>query len=235
MNIIFLTILSAAELSALLLSLKVAILSAVISLPFAVFAGWFLGRKQFRLKAFIEAFLHIPMVMPPVTTGYILLLVFGANGILGEYLLNNFGIKLAFNFEAAVLASIIVSFPLAVRAVKQAVEMVDEKYEDAASLLGAGRLKVFLSITIPLAFPGILSGFVLSFTRSLGEFGATITFAGNIFGETRTIPLALFSSMQTPGKEAEALRFMLISVGLSFIAMFASELINRRIIKRNRK
>jgi len=220
--------LSSAEWSALAISLRVSLLCALISLPFAVVLGWLLARKNFRLKPIFEAFLHVPMVMPPVTTGYLLLLVFGANGLFGQFLNEYFGIRIAFSFSAAVIASVIVSFPLAVRAVKQAVEMVDERLEDAGAILGAGRLKVFFTITVPLAFPGILSGFLLSFTRSLGEFGATITFAGNVFGETRTIPLALFSAMQTPGKEGEAFRLMLLSIIISFVAMLVSELVNRR-------
>lgn len=219
------------ELSALAISLKVALLCAFISLPLAVIAGWFLARKDFRLKSVIEAILHIPMVMPPVTTGYILLIVLGSNGLLGNFLLENFGIRIAFNFEAAVLASVIVSFPLAARAVKQAIEMVDKQLEDAAAILGAGKWRIFFTITLPLSLPGLVSGFLLSFTRSLGEFGATITFAGNIFGETRTIPLALFSAMQTPGKENEAFRLMLISIVISFVAMLASELVNKRYLK----
>lgn len=215
------------EWSALAVSLKVSLLCAFLSLPFAVLAGWLLARKEFRGKAVVEAFLHVPMVMPPVTTGYLLLLMFGTNGLLGSWL-ETLGIRIAFSFDAAVLASIIVSFPLAVRAVKQAVEMVDKRLEDAAEILGASRWRIFFAVTVPLAFPGILSGFLLSFTRSLGEFGATITFAGNIFGETRTIPLALFSAMQTPGKESEAFRLMLLSIVISFIAMLVSELVNRR-------
>lgn len=215
------------EWSALVVSLKVSLLCAFLSLPFAVLAGWLLARKEFKAKAVVEAFLHVPMVMPPVTTGYLLLLMFGTNGLLGSWL-ETLGIRIAFSFEAAVLASIIVSFPLAVRAVKQAVEMVDKRLEDAAEILGASRWRIFFAVTVPLAFPGILSGFLLSFTRSLGEFGATITFAGNIFGETRTIPLALFSAMQTPGKESEAFRLMLLSIVISFVAMLASELVNRR-------
>ena len=214
-----------------MISAKVSLLAAFVSLPFAVLAGWLLARKDFKLKAVFEAFLHIPMVIPPVTTGYVLLLIFGTNGFLGHFLEEQFGVKIAFRFTAAVLASVIVSFPLAVRAVKQAIEMIDKRLEDAAEILGASRIKVFFSITAPLAFPGILSGFLLSFTRSLGEFGATITFAGNIFEETRTIPLALFSAMQTPGKETEAFRLMLLSVSISFIAILASELVNRRYLK----
>ncbi|MCW0481717.1 molybdate ABC transporter permease subunit [Gaoshiqia sediminis] len=220
--------LSEAELSALLVSIRVALFCAFVSLPVAIWLGWFLARKNFRLKPVIEAVLHIPMVMPPVTTGYILLIVLGMNGLLGRFLEDQFGLRIAFTFPAAVIASVIVSLPLAVRAVKQAVEMVDKRLEDAAEILGADNLKVFFTITAPLAFPGILSGFLLSFTRSLGEFGATITFAGNTFGETRTIPLALFSAMQTPGKEGEAFRLMVISIVISFIAMLVSELVNRR-------
>ena len=233
MKTLLFILVSDAELSALIISVKVALLCAFISLPIAVITGWFLARKNFRLKPVLEATMHIPMVLPPVTTGYILLLIFGNNGLLGKYLYETFGIKIAFTFGAAVLASIIVAFPLVVRAVKQAIEMVDKRYEDAAGILGASRLRIFFTITVPLAFPGILSGFILSFTRSLGEFGATITFAGNIFGETRTIPLALFSSMQTPGKETEALRFMIISVVISFVAMLASEIVNRKYLKKN--
>ncbi|MGQ8337001.1 molybdate ABC transporter permease subunit [Sunxiuqinia sp. A32] len=223
--------LTGSEWSALAISVRVSLLCAFISLPFAIILGWLLARKDFKLKAFFEAFLHIPMVMPPVTTGYVLLLVFGTNGIMGHFLEETFGIKIAFSFPAAVVASIIVSFPLAVRAVKQAVEMVDKQLEDAAEILGASRFKVLFTITIPLALPGVISGFLLSFTRSLGEFGATITFAGNIYGETRTIPLALFSAMQTPGKESEAFRLMIISIVISFIAMLASEIVARRYLK----
>lgn len=221
-------ILSEVEISALILSVKVALLSAVLSLPLVVFTGWFLARVNFRMKPFVEALLHIPMVMPPVTTGYALLLVFGTNGWIGRFLEQHFDLRIAFSFTAVVLASVVVSFPLAVRAVKQAVEMVDQQLEDAAEILGAGRVKVFLTITLPLSFPGILSGFLLSFTRSLGEFGATVTFAGNILGETRTIPLALFSAMQTPGKEGEAFRLMALSILISFVAMLFSEFVNRR-------
>lgn len=226
--------LSEAEQMALGISLKVAVFSAVISLPVAIVIGGWLARKNFRLKPLVEALLHVPMVLPPVTTGYILLLVFGNNGLLGKFLNETFGIKIAFSFGAAVLASIIVAFPLVVRAVKQAIEMIDVRYEEAAAMLGANRLKIWFTIILPLAMPGVISGFLLSFTRSLGEFGATITFAGNLFGETRTIPLALFSSMQSPGRESEAFRFMLISVGLSFIAMLASELLNRWFIKKKK-
>lgn len=232
-NFLFIGILDT-EWSALYLSLRVALLCAFISLPVALVTGWFFARRNFRLKPFLEATMHIPMVLPPVTTGYILLLIFGNNGLLGKYLYETFGIKIAFTFGAAVLASIIVSFPLVVRAIKQAIEMVDKRYEDAAGILGAGRIRIFFTITVPLALPGIISGFLLSFTRSLGEFGATITFAGNIFGETRTIPLALFSAMQSPGHESEALRFMIISVVISFVAMLASEIVNRKYLNRNK-
>ncbi len=231
MNTLLYIGLSEIEISALAISLKVALLCAIISIPFAVLIGWLLARKDFKLKPIVEAFLHVPMVMPPVTTGYILLIILGANGLLGNFLQKEFGIRIAFNFAAAVLASVVVSLPLAIRAIKQAIEMVDKRFEDAASILGAGRWRIFFTITLPLSFPGLVSGFLLSFTRSLGEFGATITFAGNIFGETQTIPLALFSAMQTPGKENEAFRLMLISIVISFIAMLASELVNRRYLK----
>ena len=231
MNTLLYIGLSEIEISALAISLKVALLCAIVSMPLAVMIGWFLARKDFKLKSVIEAFLHIPMVMPPVTTGYILLIILGTNGLLGSFLQEKFGIRIAFNFAAAVLASVVVSLPLAIRAIKQAIEMVDKRLEDAASIMGAGRWRIFFTITLPLSLPGLISGFLLSFTRSLGEFGATITFAGNIFGETQTIPLALFSAMQTPGREHEAFRLMIISVVISFIAMLASELVNRRYLK----
>ncbi|PTN03154.1 molybdate ABC transporter permease subunit [Mangrovibacterium marinum] len=219
---------TASELEAIKLSVGVAVYSSVISLPFALFIGYYLARKQFPGKALVESIIHLPLVMPPVTTGYLLLLILGTRGFIGQWLYAAFGLKLAFTFEAAVIASVFVSFPLIVRSIRTAIEMVDPGLEDASRILGAGRLKTFFRITVPLAAPGIVSGTILAFARSLGEFGATITFAGNIAGETQTLPLAVFAYMQVPGKEMETLRLVLISVLISLVAMALSELYIRK-------
>lgn len=205
------------------LSLKVAIYTSVIALPIAIIIGYFLARKSFRGKAIIEAILHLPMVMPPVTTGYLLLILLGSNSMIGQFLKSTFDIKIAFSFEAAVIASALVSFPLIMRSVKVAMEMVDPKLEQASQTLGASPIQTFIYITLPLAFPGILGGFVLAFARSLGEFGATMTFAGNIAGETRTLPLAIYAKMQVPGQESETFYLVGISVLISFAAIIGSE------------
>ena len=220
------------ELQAIGLSIRVATMCAIISLPFAVGTGWLLARKRFPGKWFVEGFVQFPLVLPPVTVGYILLIIFGSRGIAGRFLNEYFGISMAFSYWAAVLASLVVSFPLAVRAVKVAIEMVDMRLEIAARTLGAGPFKTFMTVTVPLALPGIVSGFILSFARSLGEFGATITFAGNIIGQTQTMPLAIFSAMESPGKEMIALRLVIISVLISFAAMVGSELLNRKLMKK---
>jgi len=219
------------ELNAVVLSLKVALLCTGISLPLALLIGYALARYEFAGKALIESFMHLPLVMPPVTTGYLLLLLFGSKGLFGAYLYDYFNIKLAFHFGGAVLAAVVVSFPLMLRSVRTAIEMVDPGYEAASRILGASATKTFFRITIPLAMPGILSGLVLSFARSLGEFGATITFAGNIAGETQTIPLAIYSYMQMPGYEGATLRLAFISVFISLVAMVFSEYFVRRLKK----
>lgn len=210
------------EYQAIWLSLKVAVLTSIIALPVAIISGYFLARKQFRGKAIVEAMMHLPMVLPPVTTGYLLLLFLGTNGILGKWLFEWLGIRLAFSFEAAVIASAIVSFPLIIRAVKVAMQMVDPGLEEASRSLGSSPVRTFFFITLPLARPGILGGFVLGFARSLGEFGATITFAGNIAGETRTLPLAIYAKMQIPGQERETLILVMVSVLISFVAIIGS-------------
>lgn len=225
---------SAAEWDAIQLSLKVAVICTLVVLPLAIYIGWFLARKQFPGKAFAEGFLHLPLVLPPVTTGYILLVIFGTNGWLGSILYDWFGIKIAFSFPAAVIAAIVVSFPLVTRSIRLSIELVDRNYEEAARTLGASNLRVFFTITLPLALPGVISGAILAFARSLGEFGATISFAGNISGETQTLPLAIFSTMQVPGQESSTLRLVVVSVILSLIAMIGAEYLNKRILKRKR-
>ncbi|MBT8271231.1 MAG: molybdate ABC transporter permease subunit [Flavobacteriaceae bacterium] len=212
-----------AEIQAILLSIKVAVLCAVILLPIALWLGYKMARYDFYGKPLIESLIHLPLVMPPVATGYVLLVLLGSNSAFGAWFYDVFGIKLAFSFNAAVIASMVVSFPLIVRSVRIAMEMVDTGLEDASRILGAGRMKTFFRITVPLAMPGIISGTILAFARALGEFGATITFAGNIQGETQTLPLAIFANMQIPGKEAATMRLVVVSVVIAFIAMVLSE------------
>ncbi|MCG8309317.1 MAG: molybdate ABC transporter permease subunit [Cytophagales bacterium] len=218
------------EFQAIALSLKVAAICSLISLPIAIGVGWLLARKKFPGKWFVDGFVQLPLVLPPVTTGYLLLITFGNRGFVGKFLSDHFQIQISFTFWAAILASTVVSFPLVVRAIKVAVEMVDRELELAARTLGAGPWKVFFTITIPLAMPGILSGLILCFARCLGEFGATITFAGNIVGQTQTLPLAIYAAMEVPGGEMIAFRLAAFSVALSFMAMVGSEFINRKLI-----
>ncbi len=223
---------SETEMSAIGLSFKVALWCAILVLPIAIITGWWLARKSFRGKSLIEGFVNLPLVMPPVATGFILLLLLGSKGLIGQFIYEWFGIRIAFTYYAAVIASMIVSFPLAVRAIRLSVEMVDPGFEEAAKTLGASTFQSFVRVTLPLALPGIISGFVLSFARSLGEFGATIIFAGNISGETQTIPLALFNQIQVPGMESSAFRLLLVAVVFSFLAMAVSEYLVKKLHKR---
>lgn len=211
------------EMEAVKLSLEVALYCTLISLPIALFVGYKMARHDFWGKSILESFIHLPLVMPPVTTGYILLLMLGSRSSLGIWCYDTFGIRLSFSFYAAVIASIVVSFPLMVRSVRTAMEMVDTGLEEASLILGASKMRTFFRVTFPLALPGVVSGVVLAFARSLGEFGATITFAGNIAGETQTLPLAIYTQMQIPGSESETFRLVLISVIISFGAMILSE------------
>jgi molybdate transport system permease protein len=215
--------LSDTEIQAIRLSVEVAVYCTIISIPLALVIGYFMARHDFPGKPIVESLLHLPLVMPPVTTGYLLLLLLGSKSWIGKWLFAAFGIKLAFTFQAAVIASVFVSFPLIVRSVRTAMEMVDIGLEEASRILGAGKMRTFLRITIPLALPGVVSGAILAFARSLGEFGATITFAGNIEGETQTLPLAIFAYMQVPGKEGATLRLVIVSILISFVAMALSE------------
>lgn len=212
------------EWDAIALSLRVSLVAVAGMLVPGVALGWLLARKRFWGRTVVDAVVHLPLVLPPVVTGYLLLLLFGRRGLLGEPL----GLEIAFTWKAAALASAVVAFPLMVRAVRLSMELVDARYEEAAATLGAPPWRVWTTVTLPLALPGVLTGAVLAFARSLGEFGATITFAGNLVGETRTLPLALFTYTEVPGGQGPALRLMLISLVLSLLALLASELLARR-------
>ncbi len=220
--------LSPAELSAVWLSLKVALGVAVLTAVPAILVGWWLARREFRGKLLVESLVHAPLVIPPVVTGYLLLIVFGRNGCIGKWLAEVWDIRLVFTWQGAVLASSIVAFPLAVRSVRLAVSMVDQRLEEAARTLGYRPIRVFMKITLPLAWPGILGGILLAFSRSLGEFGATITFAGNVEGLTQTLPLAIYSALQVPGEETFALRLVVFSLILCFASLLLSELLTRK-------
>ena len=223
---------SAEELSALYLSAKVAAFATIICLPLAIFVAWALARYHFRAMFIVEAALQLPMVLPPVVLGYLLLLAFGTQGFIGAKLYHYFGIQLAFNWKGAVLASIVMAFPLMVQPIKLAFQLVDHRLEQAAATLGARPWRVFLTISLPLSLPGLLIGSVLCFSRSLGEFGATMTFVGNIPDETRTIPLAIYSFIQQPNGEAAAARLVLLSIILAFAALIANYYITQRYQKK---
>jgi molybdate transport system permease protein len=210
------------------LSLKVAFWVALTTAGPSIALGWLLARRDFRGKIAVESLIHAPLVMPPVVTGYLLLVLFGRNGWIGRPLSEWFGIRLVFTWQGAVLASAIVALPLAVRSVRLAIELVDRRLEEAAQTLGYSPFRVFLKITLPLAWPGILGGILLAFSRSLGEFGATITFAGNIEGSTQTLPLAIYSALQVPGEETIAMRLVVCSLILCFASLLVSEWLTRR-------
>jgi molybdate transport system permease protein len=219
--------LSPDEAQAIALSLRVGVASVVASLPFAIATAWLLARREFPGKTLFDAFVHLPLVVPPVVVGYALLLAFGRNGPLGQ-LLAPFGITFAFRWTGAALASAVMGFPLVVRAIRLSMEAIDPRLEAAGRTLGAGPWRVFFTVTLPLAVPGLLTGALLGFARALGEFGATITFVSNIPGETRTLPLAIYGATQVPGGDAEALRLSIISVAISLAALAASEWLARR-------
>jgi molybdate transport system permease protein len=221
-------VLSPAESEALLLSLKVALCSVALSLPFAVALAWLLSRTRFPGKSLLDAVVHLPLVLPPVVVGYFLLLSFGRRGAIGATLEELFGISFAFRWTGAALASAVMGFPLLVRAVRQSLDGVDRRLEAAAATLGASPVWVFATVTLPLILPGVVTGLLLAFARSLGEFGATITFVSNIPGETQTLPLAIYALTQTPGGDAQALRLCLLSIALSLAALLGSEALLRR-------
>ena len=222
------------EIEAIGLSLRVALWAVLWSLPLGIATAWLLARCDFFGKTLLNGVVHLPLILPPVAVGYLLLILLGRRGPVGGWLFDMFGITVAFTWKGAAIASAVMAFPLMVRAIRLSLEAVDYRLEEAARTLGAGRAWVFLSITLPLIAPGILTGTILCFARSLGEFGATITFVSNIAGETRTLPLALFTLTQTPDGELGALRLMIISVVLALAALIASEVLARRISARIR-
>ncbi|MDH2067313.1 molybdate ABC transporter permease subunit [Pantoea sp. GD03673] len=220
-------ILSDPEWQAVLLSLKVSGIAVLVSLPFGILMAWILVRCRFPGKALLDSLIHLPLVLPPVVVGYLLLISLGRRGIIGEKLFDWFGFSFAFSWRGAALASAVIAFPLMVRAIRLALEAVDSRLEQAAHTLGAGRWRVFFTITLPLTLPGIIVGTVLAFARSLGEFGATITFVSNIPGETRTLPLAMFTLIETPGAEGAAARLCVIAIVLALASLLASEWLAR--------
>jgi len=220
------------ELTAIRLSLRVAFWAMLWSLPVGVGVALLLARSRFWGKSLLNAIVHLPLVMPPVVTGYLLLLLFGRKGPLGRLLAESFGIVFAFRWTGAALACAIMGFPLMVRSIRLSLEAVDRGLESAAGTLGANRLWVFLTITLPLIVPGILAGMILSFARSFGEFGATITFVSNIPGETQTLPTAIYTFTQTPGGDLGALRLTLVSIAISMTALLVSELLAREATRR---
>jgi molybdate transport system permease protein len=219
------------ELGIILLSLKVAFFSVALSLPVAILVAHVLARFDFPGKTLLDAVVHLPLVLPPVVVGFALLLLFGKHGPLGARLNDWFGIVVAFRWTGAALASAIMGFPLMVRAIRLSISSIDTRLETVARTLGGSRTWVFLSITLPLALPGLITGVLLSFARSLGEFGATITFVSNIPGETETLPLAIYTFVQSPGGDAQAIRLSVIAVLLSIAALVASEWLTRRTSK----
>jgi len=226
--------LSPAEIDIVLLSLKVAACCVLVLLLPAIAMAWLLARKQFWGHAVVDALVHLPMVLPPVVLGYMLLVLLGRRGWIGSWLYEQFHIQLTFHWWGAVIASAVMAFPLMVRAIRQALMQVNPLLEQAAQTLGATPVKTFFSITLPLSYHGVLTGGILAFSRSLGEFGATITFAGNLEGETRTLPLAIYSLTQSPEGDAAALRLVMLSVLVSVFALLASQWLERRLLRSQR-
>jgi len=221
--------LSPAEAEALLLSLRIAIVAVVGALPFAIGAALLLARRSFPGKALLDGIVHLPLVLPPVVLGYLLLLSLGAKAPLGAWLLDTFGIRFIFSWTGAALAAGIIGFPFQVRAIRLAIEAIDPGLAQAAETLGAGPIDRFVNIVLPLALPGILAGAITAFAASLGEFGAIITFVSNIPGETRTLPLAIYTALQTPGGEATAARLAALSIALALAGLVLSEIAARRV------
>ena len=221
--------LSDEEIRILLLSLRVALCGTVLLAIPGIWLGWLLARRNFIGKSLVDALVHLPLVLPPVVTGYLLLLLLGRRGILGSHLESWFDLRIAFTWKGAAIAAAVMAFPLMVRSVRLAIEMTDRQLEDAARVHGAGPWRVMCSITLPLAAPGIIAGLVLSFVRALGEFGATITLAGNIPGESQTLPVAVYAFAQVPDGEASVMRLAGISITVSLVALISSNWLSRRV------
>ncbi|WP_249975975.1 molybdate ABC transporter permease subunit [Vreelandella olivaria] len=220
--------LSPAEWEAIRLSLLIGLAAVAWILPPGIAVAWWLARYDFRGKALVDGLIHLPLVLPPVVVGYLLLVALGRQGVVGQWLYASLGVSLPFTWQGAAVASGVMAFPLLVRALRLSLEAVDPKLEAAAKTLGANRWRIFTTITLPLAVPGLLTGTVLAFARALSEFGATITFASNIPGETRTLPLALYTLIQSPGQEAAAARLCILAIIIALFSLVASEWLARR-------
>ena len=220
--------LSPQDWTAVQLSLRVAAVSTLVALPFGIAIATLLARKSFWGKSILDAAVHLPLVLPPVVTGYLLLISFGRKAPVGAFLADHFGVVFSFRWIGAALACGVMAFPLMVRAVRLSVESIDRRLEDAAATLGATQMWTFVTVTLPLALPGIIAGMMLAFARALGEFGATITFVSNIPGETQTISAAIYTLLQVPGGDTAALRLVVVSIIISFAALLASEWLSRR-------
>ena len=216
------------EWTAVLLSLRIAVVATTVALPFGIAIAWVLARKDFWGKALLDGLVHLPLVLPPVVTGYLLLIAFGRRGFIGAFLADAFGIVFSFRWTGAALACGVMGFPLLVRAIRLSIEAVDARLEDASRTLGASPFRVFLTVTLPLALPGIIAGLVLCFAKALGEFGATITFVSNIPGETQTLSSAIYTYLQVPGGDASAARLVVVAIIISLIALISSEWLARR-------
>src|SRR6478752_10796911 len=223
---------SPTEWTAIQLSLRVATVATLIATPLGIAVAWLLARRDFWGKALVDAIIYLPLVLPPVVTGYLLLVMLGKRGVLGAFLAEHFGIVFAFRWTGAALACGVMSFPLLVRPIRLSIEAVDRRLEQAASTLGAAPWRVFWTVTLPLALPGVLAGMVLGFAKAIGEFGATITFVSNIPGETQTISSAIYSLIQTPDGDAAAGRLVIISIVIAMAALIASEWFARRALQR---
>jgi molybdate transport system permease protein len=216
------------EWTAIELSLRIAVVATAVALPFGIAVAWLLARKNFWGKSLIDGLVHLPLVLPPVVTGYLLLISFGRKGPIGAFLDRAFGIVFSFRWTGAALACGVMGFPLLVRAVRLSIEAIDRRLEDAAATLGANRLWVFATVTLPLALPGVIAGMVLCFAKALGEFGATITFVSNIPGETQTLSAAIYTYTNVPGGDAAAGRLVLVAIALALAALIGSEWLARR-------
>ena len=220
--------------TAIALTMRVAVVATLVATPLGIAVGWLLARKRFPGKVIVEALVHLPLVLPPVVTGYLLLLTFGRRGAIGSFLADTFGIVLSFRWTGAALACGIMAFPLLVRPIRLSFETIDMRLEQAATTLGASPVRAFSTVTLPLALPGIIAGMVLSFAKAIGEFGATITFVSSIPGETQTISSAVYALIQNPAGDREAAQLIVVSIVLAFGALLLSELFARRAIARVR-